>query len=204
MEDYAHVGLPVDAAALLLIEVDGHPAQVAEQAEKVAGICRANGATGLKLAENQAERDRVWEARRAAIPALARLKPTTLLEDATVPRSRIPEMVAAVEDIARRYHLTIGTFGHAGDGNLHPVLLCDQRDKEEWKRVHEAVAELFDKALALGGTLSGEHGIGLSKAGFLVKEVGEATLAWSRRLKTALDPKGILNPDKILGGAHTR
>ncbi len=201
VEDYAGVGLPVEAAALLLIEVDGHPAQVEEEAARVQAICRRQGAGRVEVAADAAQRDRIWEARRAAIPALARLRPTTLLEDATVPRSRIPDMVAALEGIAARHRLTIGTFGHAGDGNLHPTILCDRRDQEEWARVRSAVEELFQQALELGGTLSGEHGIGLSKIGFLEKELGADTLDWSRRLKAALDPEGILNPGKILGPA---
>jgi glycolate oxidase len=199
VEEYAGVGLPTDAAALLLIEVDGHPAQVEEEARQVEAICRQEGAAGVQVAADAAQRDRIWEARRAAIPALARLRPTTWLEDATVPRSRIPELVAAISDISRRYRLTIGTFGHAGDGNLHPTILLDKRDAGEMARLEEARGELFAKAVELGGTLSGEHGLGLVKTGHLVEEVGRATIAWSRRLKAALDPKGILNPHKAIG-----
>jgi glycolate oxidase len=199
VEEYAGVGLPTDAAALLLIEVDGHPAQVEEEARQVEAICRQQGAAQVQVAADAAQRDRIWEARRAAIPALARLRPTTWLEDATVPRSRIPELVAAISDISRRYRLTIGTFGHAGDGNLHPTILLDKRDAGEMARLEEARGELFAKAVELGGTLSGEHGLGLVKTGHLVEEVGRATIVWSRRLKAALDPKGILNPHKAIG-----
>ena len=199
VEDFSHVGLPLDAAALLLIEVDGHPAQVAEEARQVEDLCRKLGAGRIQVAEDPSERDRVWEARRSALSALARLKPTLVLEDATVPRSKIPDMVAAVTDTARRFGLTIGTFGHAGDGNLHPTILCDKRDREEWQRVEQGVEAIFEAALALGGTLSGEHGIGLAKARFMEMETGQATLDWSRRLKGALDPKGILNPGKVIG-----
>ncbi|MFH1035339.1 MAG: FAD-linked oxidase C-terminal domain-containing protein [Pseudomonadota bacterium] len=200
VEDFSHAGLPVEAAALLLIEVDGHPAQVEEEAARVAEICRQEGAQRLEVAQDAAQRDKVWEARRAALSALARLKPTTVLEDATVPRSQIPAMIAALGDIARKFDLTIGTFGHAGDGNLHPTICCDQRDHDEWQRVEAAVEAIFDQALALGGTLSGEHGIGLAKSRFLEQETSQATVEWSRRLKRALDPKGILNPGKIIGG----
>ena len=199
VEDFSGAGLPTEAAALLLIEVDGHPAQVAEEAEKVQEICRAQGATLVRPAADEAEKERIWTARRSAIPALARLKPSVVLEDATVPRSKVPELVRFITDLARRYDITIGTFGHAGDGNLHPTIVFDQRDAAQERRVRQAVEELFDKALALGGTLSGEHGLGLSKTRFLAKEVGEATIAWSRRLKRAMDPKGILNPGKIVG-----
>jgi glycolate oxidase len=165
----------------------------------VAEICRLQGAQRLEVAQDAAQRDRIWEARRIALSALAKLKPTTVLEDATVPRSQIPAMIAALNQIARDYRLTIGTFGHAGDGNLHPTICCDRRDADEWHRVELAVEDIFAKALELGGTLSGEHGIGLAKSRFLEQETSRASVEWSRRLKKALDPKGILNPGKILG-----
>ncbi|MFP5213781.1 MAG: FAD-binding oxidoreductase [Acidobacteriota bacterium] len=199
VEDFSHVGLPVDAAALLLIEVDGHPAQVEEDAAKVESICREMGAMKIRVAETAAERDKVWEARRAALSALAKLKPTVVLEDATVPRSKIPTMIQSLDEIASKFNLTIGTFGHAGDGNLHPTILTDRRDKHEWERVEKAIDEIFDKALSLGGTLSGEHGIGMAKSRYLEKETSRGTILYSRRIKAALDPKNILNPGKIIG-----
>ncbi len=199
VEDYSHVGLPVDAAALLLIEVDGHPAVVAEEAEQVEALCRKLGATQVHTARDAAERDRVWGARRAALSALAQLKPTVVLEDATVPRSQVPAMIRAIEEIGRKFKLPIGTFGHAGDGNLHPTILTDRRNQEEWRRVEAAVEAIFDAALALGGTLSGEHGIGKAKSRFLEKEVGPGTILYSKRIKAALDPKNILNPGQSIG-----
>ena len=199
VEDYAKAGLPVDAKALLLIEVDGHPAQVADEADRVEAICKRIGATGVQVARSAEERDKVWAARRAALSALARLRPTTVLEDATVPRSRIPDMIRALEEIAAKYKLLIGTFGHAGDGNLHPTILTDRRDAREFARVEAAVDDIFQVALGLGGTLSGEHGIGLAKSKWLEKETSRGTVFYSRRLKRALDPKNILNPGKILG-----
>jgi len=199
VEDFAHAGLPVDAQALLLIEVDGHPGQVADEAEKVEAICKKMGALRIQVAKDAEERNKVWEARRAALSALARVSPTTVLEDATVPRSQIPAMMNALGDIAAKYKLTIGTFGHAGDGNLHPTILTDRRNQEEWHRVEAAIDEIFEQALALGGTLSGEHGIGLAKSKYMEKETNRATILFSRRLKKALDPKGILNPGKVIG-----
>ncbi len=199
VEDFAHAGLPVDAQALLLIEVDGHPGQVADEAEKVEAICKKLGAQRIQVAKDAEERNKVWEARRAALSALARVSPTTVLEDATVPRSKIPAMMVALGGIADKFKLTIGTFGHAGDGNLHPTILTDRRNKEEWHRVEAAIDEIFEVALSLGGTLSGEHGIGLAKSKYMEKETNRATILFSRRLKKALDPKGILNPGKIIG-----
>ncbi len=200
VESFSHAGLPVDAAALLLIEVDGHPGQVEEEAMKVEEICRRFKAVSIRVARDAAERDAVWAARRSALSALAKLKPTVVLEDATVPRSKIPEMIAAVQQISKKYDLTIGTFGHAGDGNLHPTILTDRRDEAEWKRVEHGISAIFEKALFLGGTLSGEHGTGLAKSGFLTNEIGQAGILYSRRIKSALDPKNILNPGKIIGG----
>ena len=199
VEDYSRVGLPVDAAALLLIEVDGHPAQVEEDADRVESLCRKFGATSIQVAADATERDNVWEARRSALSALAKLKPTLVLEDATVPRSKIPDMVRAMQDISRQYGIEIGTFGHAGDGNLHPTILTDRRNKQEWEKVEAAIAAIFDRALDLGGTLSGEHGTGIAKSCFLEKETSPATIIYSKRVKSALDPNNILNPGKIIG-----
>lgn len=200
VEDYAKAGLPTEARALLLIEVDGHPAQVADDASLVEEICRKNGAKDILVAETAEERNKVWEARRTALSALAKLRPTTVLEDATVPRSRIPDMIRGLEEIAAKLDLTIGTFGHAGDGNLHPTILCDKRDKAEWHRVEKGVEEIFALALGMGGTLSGEHGIGIAKAGFMEKEIGQHSLLYCRKIKKAIDPKNILNPGKVIGG----
>ncbi len=200
VEDFSRAGLPVDAAALLLIEVDGHPAQVEEEAARVEAICKKMGVMKVHVARDAAERDKVWEARRAALSALSRVRPTTVLEDATVPRSKIPAMIRAIGEIGRKYDLQIGTFGHAGDGNLHPTILSDRRDLEEWRKVELAIDDIFEKALELGGTLSGEHGIGTAKSKYLEKETGRPAILYSRRIKAALDPNNILNPGKIIGG----
>jgi glycolate oxidase len=197
VEDYAHLGLPTNVGALLLIEVDGHPAQVDEEARKIEEICRKNNATDLKVANSETEAMNLKTARRSAFAALARVKPTTILEDATVPRSFVPEMVEKIQEIANKYQIIIGNFGHAGDGNLHPTALTDERDKEEMKRVEQAFEEIFDFALKLGGTITGEHGVGLAKRRFLEKQYNEAGIEFMRKIKRALDPNGVLNPGKI-------
>ena len=199
VENFRGAGLNTEAAALLLLEVDGHPAQVEDDAAQVQEICNKLGARQFTVAQDAKQRDAVWQARRDALPALARVKPTTVLEDATVPRSKIPDMMQALKRIAREYKLTIGTFGHAGDGNLHPTILTDKRDTQEWERVEKAIDEIFDVALDLGGTLSGEHGIGIAKSKFMHQEHGLAAIEYSRRMKSVLDPKDILNPGKMLG-----
>lgn len=196
VEDATKIGLPTDAGALLLIEVDGHEGQVEEEFAKILEIANRMGGN-LKVANNVDEKNRIWEARRKALSSLARLKPTLILEDATVPRSKIPEMMKRIQSITKKYNLTIGTFGHAGDGNLHPTILTDRRNKEEMERVEKAIDEIFDAALQLDGTLSGEHGIGTAKAKYLEKEVGKGTIIYMKKLKNGIDPKNILNPHKM-------
>ncbi|MDR0881357.1 MAG: FAD-binding protein [Candidatus Adiutrix sp.] len=197
VEADAKIGLPVEAGAILLIEVDGgHAQMVEEDAQKVMEICKKCGSTDIRVARNEKEKNDIWAARRNALPVLARARPTTVLEDATVPRSRIPEMVAAVNRIAEKFKLEVGIFGHAGDGNLHPTILCDRRNSEEFHRVEQAVDEIFDVALKLQGTLSGEHGIGMAKAKWMEKETNRATIEFAKSIRRALDPKMLFNAGK--------
>lgn len=198
VDDFTHAGLPREAAAILLIEVDGHPAQVADDAEAVERVLKSTGASAVHVARDAAEKTKLWEARRMALPVLARARPTTILEDATVPRSQIPAMMKVVTDIAAKYRVEVGTFGHAGDGNLHPTFLCDKRDADEFARVEAAIDEMFETAISLHGTLSGEHGIGTAKAKWMEKETSRGTILFSQRLRRALDPKGLLNPTKLV------
>ena len=197
VEDFAKVGLPLDCEALLLMETDGHTAAVEEEAAKMEELAKANGAMEVRVARDEAEAAQLATARRSAFSALARLAPTTILEDATVPRSELAHMIRFVDEVAKKYELKIGTFGHMGDGNLHPTFLTDERNADEIHRVHEAFKEIFDEAIRLGGTITGEHGIGLAKKEFLPKFAGEAQMRVMRELRTALDPKGILNPGKM-------
>ncbi|MDN5344523.1 MAG: glycolate oxidase [Clostridia bacterium] len=198
VEAYCQAGLPIEAAAVLLLEVDGIPAVVEKEAAIVEQVCRENGGR-VQIARDDAERENLWTARRAALPACARLRPTTVLEDATVPRSKIPEMLLALDRIAQKYNVTVATYGHAGDGNLHPTITCDERDGAEMERVHRAVDEIFHTAIELGGTLSGEHGIGVAKQKYMELEFGASGVAVMQRIKQALDPLGILNPGKLVG-----
>jgi len=198
VENYTKVGLPTDVEALLLIELDGMGQEAVEgETETVLKVIKDNFGDA-KLAQSDEERDQLWAARRSALPALAQLSPTTVLEDATVPRNRVTDMLVAIQKIAAKYNLKIGTFGHAGDGNLHPTILADVRNQEEMERVHLAVDEIFTTALSLGGTLSGEHGIGMAKMKYLENELGKSGLNLMRRLKEALDPDYLLNPAKMV------
>jgi glycolate oxidase len=167
------------------------------EAEAVMQVVKDNNGD-LKAAETDQERDQLWLARRNALPALASLNNTVVLEDATVPRSRITDMLIACEGIGKKYNLTLGTFGHAGDGNLHPTILCDKHNLEEIGRVHQAVDEIFKVALSFGGTLSGEHGIGVAKMKYLGDELGQSGLHLMRSIKESLDPDCILNPGKMV------
>ena len=197
VEDFAKIGLPLDCEALLLMETDGHPAVVAEEAAQMEKICHEQGCLEVRVAKDEAEGNKLASARRSAFSALARVAPTTILEDATVPRSELAKMIRFVEAIAKKYRLRIGTFGHMGDGNLHPTFLTDERNHDEMHRVEEAFKEIFDEAIRLGGTITGEHGIGLAKKSFLPKFAGPAQMRVMRELRRALDPAGILNPGKM-------
>jgi glycolate oxidase len=180
------------------METDGHFAAVAEEAAKMEAIVRQAGAIEVRVAKDDAEAAKLATARRSAFSALARVAPTTILEDVTVPRSELARMVRFVESVAKKYNLRVGTFGHMGDGNLHPTFLTDERNQDEMHRVEEAFKEIFTEAIRLGGTITGEHGIGIAKKAFLAQFAGEAQMRVMRELKRALDPKGILNPGKML------
>lgn len=197
VEDHVKIGLPRDVDALLLIETDGHPEVVREEADVIEQACLANRARTLRVAKDMKESEELFTARRNALTSLARVKPTTILEDVTVPRPAIPEMMATIREAAEKFSIKIGTFGHAGDGNLHPTCLTDERDKEEIHRVEEAYEVIFAKAISLGGTISGEHGTGITKAKYLPKLVGPKAIEVMQRIKRAFDPQGRLNPGKI-------
>ncbi|MCY7857091.1 glycolate oxidase subunit GlcD [Bacillus sonorensis] len=197
IEDYAKIGLPVHAKAVLLIEQDGSEEAVNRDIRIIEDICKKGNAVSVQTAQTEAEAEDLRNARRAALSALARLKPTTILEDATVPRSAIADMVKAINRIAEKYQLAICTFGHAGDGNLHPTCTTDVRNSEEMERVEQAFADIFKKAVELGGTITGEHGVGEMKAPYLELKLGEAGVAAMRAVKQAFDPNNIMNPGKV-------
>jgi glycolate oxidase len=197
VEDYAKIGLPTDVEALVLMETDGHPVVVEEEAEAMMRIARQCGAREVKAAANEAEGAQLAAARRNAFSALARIRPTTILEDVTVPRSELARMVGFIAEVAVRHRLQVGTFGHLGDGNLHPTFLTDERDAEEMHRVEAALEEIVNETIRLGGTVTGEHGVGLAKKAFVKRQLGEGSYELMRSIKRALDPAGLLNPGKI-------
>jgi glycolate oxidase len=197
VEAFAQIGLPTDVEAVLLIEQDGTQDVVDRDIQKIAEICKSEGAISADIASTEEEANALRTARRAALSAIARLKPTTILEDATVPRSEIAKMVRAINEIANKYNVKICTFGHAGDGNLHPTCPTDARDHDEMERVEKAFAEIFEVAVKLGGTITGEHGVGVMKAPYLELKLKPEGVAAMKAIKAALDPNNILNPGKV-------
>ncbi len=186
------------AESCVIIETDGEDqADLDAQAGKIEAVARECGALEFKVAQTQAESDELWAIRRTMSSAVAALAPNRLGEDISVPRSAFPEVVKRIKAISAKHGLTIAVFGHAGDGNLHPSVLCDLKNPAEAERAHHATDDIFDAALAVGGTLSGEHGIGITKKPYIYKALGEAGVKLMQSVKQSLDPKGILNPGKI-------
>ncbi|XEC96532.1 FAD-binding oxidoreductase [Paenibacillus tarimensis] len=197
VDSFAGLGLPLDMEAILLIEQDGHNEAVERDIALIESICLGEQADRVAIAASAEEAEKLLSARRSAFTALARLRPTTILEDATVPRSKIADMVLEINRIARKYEVQICTFGHAGDGNLHPTATTDARDADEIHRVESAFEEIFEAAIRLGGTITGEHGVGLVKAPFLEWKAGPAGIEVMKGIKQAFDPLNLLNPGKI-------
>ncbi len=198
VEDFKHLGLPTDVEALLLVAVDGDADTVVREIAQVAAILQRSGAREVRQAHSAQESEALWEGRRNLSPAIQRLARNKLGEDITVPRSKIPEMVARLGDISRTNDLPIIVYGHIGDGNLHPTILCDRRDAAIMRRVEKAAADVLAAAVALGGTLSGEHGIGIFKREHMTLGVDANALAYMAGVKALFDPNGILNPGKKL------
>ncbi|MDZ7760383.1 MAG: FAD-linked oxidase C-terminal domain-containing protein [Desulfovermiculus sp.] len=198
VEDSAGIGLPREAEGLLLIDVDGMEEAVDREMERIVAKAKANGAVEVKHARTPADREELWTARRSAYGVFARMAPNCIVEDATVPVSNVPAMIRGMREIFDRYELRVGILAHAGDGNMHPLISTDIRDKEEWARVEQAIREVFELAVSLQGTLSGEHGIGTAKTAFLPLFQDEPTRSVMMQIKKALDPLGILNPGKFV------
>jgi glycolate oxidase len=196
VENFKPIGLPQDVEAILLIELDGHPAAITKEAEKIADICRNLGAD-IEMAEDEDARDNLWIARRAISPALYRIKPTKINEDIVVPRSKIPEMLKRLRRLSEESGIKIVNFGHAGDGNIHVNIMVDREDKEEYEKGVNLVEKVFKDTLSLGGTISGEHGVGLTKAGYIGMEISRKEIEIMESIKKLFDPKNILNPGKI-------
>jgi glycolate oxidase len=197
VEEYANLGLRLDAGALLLFGDDGPADVVDRNLGRIGEQCTEHGAMEVTLAESIARSEALLTARRCSLPALSRLGTLTLLEDATVPRPRLAQMVDRIDEIAERHEVLIATFGHAGDGNLHPTCVVDQRDDAAIERAHKAFGDIFAAAIEMDGTITGEHGVGAAKRAYLQARLGADQMALLRRIKAAFDPAGILNPGKL-------
>jgi glycolate oxidase len=197
VEEYLHLGLPTEAQALLLIEIDGREESISSQAESIQQTLERLEATGIRMASSAQEADELWKARRAISPALFRLKPNKINEDIVVPRDKIPEAIERFQEIGSRLGLLIVSFGHAGDGNIHVNVMYNAENPEEAAKAKTAVNDIFRTVMALGGTLSGEHGIGLTKAPYLSMELDPVSIALMKKIKHLFDPNNILNPGKI-------
>lgn len=197
VENYLSLGLPTEAEALLLIEVDGPDCLLDGEVEKIERICVQNRVSGVEVAHSEADRERLWRARRAVSPALGQIKPGKINEDVTVPRTQIPLLIRGIQELARKHNLLIVCFGHAGDGNIHTNIMLDRRNLDELHRAEMAVRDLFRMVLDLGGTLSGEHGVGITKSPFIEWEIGKEGMEAMWSIKKALDPRNILNPGKM-------
>jgi glycolate oxidase len=196
--NYGGAAFRKDAQALLLIEVDGEEVLVDKQGERIERFCRERGAIEVERASTAEEAERLWQARRTAFGAVASLRPNCIVEDATVPVKRLPEIIRKIVEVADKYRLRIGVLAHAGDGNLHPLIMTDLRDKDEMARVEKGLEEIYKAAIGMGGTLSGEHGIGIAKDRFMPLEFSPQAIEIMRGIKRVFDPNNILNPGSFL------
>jgi len=196
IEKFKPVGLPKDAEAILLIELDGHPSAITKEAEKIVVICQQLGAE-IKKAEDEDARNQLWASRRAISPALYQIRPTKINEDIVVPRNMVTEMLKRLRKLSEESGIKIVNFGHAGDGNIHVNVMVDKADNDEYTKGLSLVEQIFKDTLSLGGTISGEHGIGLTKAGYIGMELSKKELEIMVAIKKVFDPKNILNPGKI-------
>ncbi|GAA5183548.1 glycolate oxidase subunit GlcD [Niveibacterium umoris] len=198
VEGFVHAGYPLDVAAILLVECDGTPEEVAEEIERVTAILSAAGARELRVSRDEDERLRFWAGRKAAFPAAGRISPDYYCMDGTIPRRRLGEMLAAIAEMERKYALRCMNVFHAGDGNLHPLILFDANVAGEQARAEAFGAEILELSVQLGGAISGEHGVGIEKIGQMCAQFDDAELRMFHRIKAAFDPDGLLNPGKAV------
>ncbi|WP_028893112.1 FAD-binding oxidoreductase [Syntrophorhabdus aromaticivorans] len=197
IEEMMPMGLPKDADAVLLFEVDGIPEAVEKETEKIVEVAKKYGATDVRVAKDQAEADKYWMARKAGFAAVFGKAKTVFAEDVTVPRGQIPALINKCKELAKKYNVEIVVLGHAGDGNLHPAILTDIGNKEHYERAVKAMDEIIEGAVDFGGVLSGEHGIGLEKQKFLKRQLEPAVIELMKKVKALFDPNNIMNPGKI-------
>jgi FAD/FMN-containing dehydrogenase len=198
VEESVHAGYPLDAAAVLIIELDGMIDGMDRQAHKIMEICKRHNVREVRQAKDEKERTELWAGRKGAFGAVSRLRPSYLVCDGTVPRTRLPEVLKAVMEVGEKYDLPIGNVFHAGDGNLHPLILFDERNPGELERVNRAGSEILKICADVGGTISGEHGIGVEKLKEMSFIFSEGDIRFMQRIKRAFDPEDVMNPGKLL------
>ncbi|MGF1624599.1 MAG: FAD-linked oxidase C-terminal domain-containing protein [Alphaproteobacteria bacterium] len=201
-EAFVHAGYPLDAGALLIVELDGPPAEVDELTERVAAMARDRGATSIKTSTSEAERLQFWAGRKAAFPAVGRISPDYYCMDGTIPRRRLPEVLKRTEELSAQYGLRVANVFHAGDGNLHPLILYDANKPGELEAAEAFGADILRLCVAVGGVLTGEHGVGVEKRDLMPVQFDEGDLAQQQRVKCAFDPDGLLNPGKVFPTLH--
>jgi glycolate oxidase len=197
VEDYVHAGFPRDCAAVLLLEVDGLREAAEQQAIDVADVCRAHNAREVRVAKDARERDLLWKGRKNAFGAVGRLSSTYYVQDGVIPRTKLPATLRQIDTIGKKYGFQIGNIFHAGDGNLHPLILFDQRDPEQFRRVLAASDEIIQFCIDQGGSITGEHGVGMEKDRLMPLLFSDAELEVMARMRNAFNPTGLLNPEKI-------
>jgi glycolate dehydrogenase FAD-linked subunit len=203
VEAAVHAGYPLDSASVLLIELEGLREVVDEQAEIVSQLCGRTGAREVKRARDDHERQLLWKGRKTAFGAIGRISPSYYVQDGVIPRTRIPETLRKIEEVGKKYSLTIGNIFHAGDGNLHPLILFDARNEDETRRTLDAGREILEFCIGVGGSITGEHGVGMEKQDLMCTLFSDSELEVMRRLRNTVNPDSVLNPQKILPGART-
>ena len=203
VEASVHAGYPLDSAAVLLIELEGLQEAVDEQAELVSELCRKCHAREVRRARDENERQLLWKGRKTAFGAIGRISPSYYVQDGVIPRTRVPETLRKIEDVSKKYSLTIGNIFHAGDGNLHPLILFDARDPEQTQRTLDAGREILEFCIGIGGSITGEHGVGMEKQDLMSMLFSDSELEVMRRLRNCFNPDSLLNPQKVLPSART-
>ena len=200
VEEAFHVGYPMDSAGVLLVEVEGLREAAEENADQIEAICRENGAREVRRAKTAEERELLWRGRKNAFGALGRISPNYYVQDGVIPRTRLPEMLEFIEQVGQKYSLRIGNIFHAGDGNLHPLLMFDGRYPEQSQRAVKAAREIMTKCVEMGGSITGEHGVGIEKRNLMPLIFSPDDLEMMQKLKDVFNPRGLLNPGKLLPG----
>jgi glycolate oxidase len=201
-EDFVHAGYPTEAKAILLCEVDGTNEEVSAHILKIRAILNHSGATEVRTAKTEQERLALWQGRKAAFPAVGRISPDYYCMDGTIPRKRLPEVLKAISELSGRYQLPVANVFHAGDGNLHPLILYDANQPGELERTEEFGGKILELCVAVGGTITGEHGIGMEKLNQMCVQFAPDELLQFHAVKAAFDPKGLLNPGKAVPTLH--